>query len=158
MPNHITTVLTACPEALTHLRSDDSEVDFNEVISQPANIEIGGCNGRHAPEVICWYSWNVENWGTKWNAYDISRENDTIKFHTAWGHPFPVIKELSLLYPTDVMLVKYADEDLGSNLGDYAILDGNVFFSYKFIERSEEALDFAARLCFNKPYEDMDKD
>jgi len=39
-----------------------------------------------------WYGWNIENWGTKWEAsvYDFERLDDNnikINFDTAWGPP-----------------------------------------------------------------------
>lgn len=36
-----------------------------------------------------WYSWSVENWGTKWNAIGIDIENDenVFTFDTAWSPP-----------------------------------------------------------------------
>lgn len=49
-----------------------------------------------------WYDWCCDNWGTKWNAFDvevedIDEENDIcwFKFTTAWCPPEGWIKELS---------------------------------------------------------------
>ena len=53
-----------------------------------------------------WYDWSVENWGTKWNAYDVeyftgpianaTRLTDgrqlTYRLTTAWAEPRPIIK------------------------------------------------------------------
>jgi hypothetical protein len=50
-----------------------------------------------------WYDWNVRNWGTKWNAYDVyvsdNLDNDkakdytlTYEFNTAWSPPDGIIK------------------------------------------------------------------
>jgi len=69
-----------------------------------------------------WYRWNTSHWGTKWNAYDIERVSDTeLKVDTAWAHPQPVIDALAAKFPEVHIHVKYADEDLGSNLGQYTI-------------------------------------
>lgn len=51
-----------------------------------------------------WYSWSVENWGTKWNAYDceVERTEDRelwVKFDTAWSPPSPVLEALHDLAP-----------------------------------------------------------
>lgn len=47
-----------------------------------------------------WYTWCIENWGTKWNAseVEISRESPTVLnvyFATAWSAPVQIIKKLS---------------------------------------------------------------
>lgn len=52
-----------------------------------------------------WYSWNCENWGTKWDAAEVDTEREAprdflARFHTAWAPPYPVIEEASRQYPT----------------------------------------------------------
>jgi hypothetical protein len=32
-----------------------------------------------------WYDWALENWGTKWGAYDNEMDGDTYRFTTAWS-------------------------------------------------------------------------
>lgn len=72
-----------------------------------------------------WYNWNIENWGTKWNAYDVERVDETtLRFETAWAHPDEVLEALSKRWPDEVIAVAYADEDLGSNMGAYVIENG----------------------------------
>ena len=78
--------------------------DFDGIVPSPPNKETGGCSGKHAPGVVCWYAWNIDNWGTKWGAYDFDHEGMTLKvadleaglhllyftFQTAWSAPTPV--------------------------------------------------------------------
>ncbi len=48
------------------------------------------------------YEWCVNNWGTKWNAYDIKRRDYggfCLTFQTAWSPPLPVIAELHKRFP-----------------------------------------------------------
>lgn len=73
-----------------------------------------------------WYYWSCNNWGTKWNAYNQARMSDTaFSFDTAWAHPFPVMSELSkMMFRSIVFEVKYADEDIGANVGHYRIIGG----------------------------------
>jgi hypothetical protein len=53
-----------------------------------------------------WYDWAVENWGTKWGAYDgYAIDNTTIFFNTAWSTPVNAIITLSKQYPS--MNTKY---------------------------------------------------
>lgn len=46
-----------------------------------------------------WYRWSINNWGTKWNAYDatIHRCEDDhaiVTFSTAWSTPDPIFQKL----------------------------------------------------------------
>lgn len=38
-----------------------------------------------------WYEWCPKNWGTKWNAYEVSIEDNAIEFQTAWNCPGPIL-------------------------------------------------------------------
>lgn len=74
-----------------------------------------------------WYTWNIENWGTKWNAYnqnDKRTTNDAIYFQTAWSAPISLIDVLSKMFPNVHMCLTYADEDTGSNTGVIEYLSG----------------------------------
>jgi hypothetical protein len=73
-----------------------------------------------------WYEWSIDNWGTKWNAYDFVNHGDHVKFDTAWATPRPVIEKLSKMFPEESIEVKYADEDIGSNYGHFIIKDGEI--------------------------------
>lgn len=44
--------------------------------------------------VLTWYDWAPKNWGTKWNAYEVSvdAKNNYIKFDTAWSDPKPILE------------------------------------------------------------------
>ena len=65
-----------------------------------------------------WYNWNTSNWGTKWNGYDQTDIGpNSFKFDTAWNHPTPIFEALIEKYPKLEFEVKYADEDIGNNLG-----------------------------------------
>lgn len=67
--------------------------------------------------VIHGIDWNIEKWGTKWNAYDIEVSDGYVQFDTAWGAPHPVVEDLSKMHPSDEILHEWADEDTGSNVG-----------------------------------------
>lgn len=46
-----------------------------------------------------WYDWCVENWGTKWNSYDVfytagGDDYIVIQFDTAWSWPTPIFEKL----------------------------------------------------------------
>lgn len=132
-------------------------VDFELAVPSPPNKEKGNCSTQHAPGVICWHSWNVENWSTKWNAYSSEIVHDidgmmTIKFDTAWSHPFPVVAALSRRFPDDTIRVDYADENLGYNLSRYVMRNGEIVKEEIPEPGSPEALDMAAQIKYGKSY------
>lgn len=164
MPNHIQNQITAPREVIDALtrQGDDGKTitDFAMVIPVPANIETGNCTRQHPEGVICWLDWNVENWGTKWNAYqtEIEQLDDgtaQLRFQTAWSHPHPVIEALSKRFPDTVIEVAYADEDFGANQGKYTITTGERTEEPTPEEYSEEAQDFATMLHYGKTYKEL---
>lgn len=72
-----------------------------------------------------WYGWACDNWGTKWNAYSSIVGDNSIQFQTAWSCPFPIISKLAKLFPDVTITVKFADEDCGSNCGEFDIFYEN---------------------------------
>jgi hypothetical protein len=50
-----------------------------------------------------WYKWHTDNWGTKWNAYDVdinvTDQGVSYNFTTAWSPPLPWFKAAALKYP-----------------------------------------------------------
>jgi hypothetical protein len=74
-----------------------------------------------------WYSWSIEHWGTKWNAYSLAeRAPNQIVFQTAWSPPIPVYSALSAKFPAVTFDVQYADEDIGSNCGHVRFIGGQI--------------------------------
>ena len=53
-----------------------------------------------------WYDWSIANWGTKWNSYNFSMDNDDVpdrlsfRFDTAWSFPGPIFEKLARIFPT----------------------------------------------------------
>ena len=61
-----------------------------------------------------WYDWRVQNWDTKWDAYDVvvtddDPENLEVEFNTAWSPPEAICHELREQYP-DVSISWFYDE------------------------------------------------
>ena len=61
-----------------------------------------------------WYHWCIANWGTKWDACDISIDYDDseqleLEFSTAWSPPEGVMQELKDRYP-DLGFTCFYDE------------------------------------------------
>jgi hypothetical protein len=79
-----------------------------------------------------WYEWSCNNWGTKWNAYDIHRVDDnTIEFDTAWRTPMVILKALSEKFQDEEITTEYADEDAAHNCGRYVFFAGNLAYQYE---------------------------
>lgn len=164
MPNHIRTKIRPDKdyEKIASVVLSDKEpkegedtgqyFDFKKVIPPPENIEEGGCSGNHAEGVICWYEWQTANWDTKWGAYDFDPDGKYEKefsFQTAWSQPAPVIEQLSKMFPDVEFDVKYADEDIGNNLGHYKIKNGEKTWEHEFkgyVSVEDEKELFARRI------------
>lgn len=90
-------------------------------------------NGKQVYENIknyghaTWYEWCNDNWGTKWQAYNLSEEwlvgdkEAEIDFCTAWSPPIPIIEQLSFNYPDLKFKMKFADE--GKNFLGYVVFE-----------------------------------
>ena len=61
-----------------------------------------------------WYDWRLQNWDTKWDAYDVVVTDDDIEqveieFNTAWSPPEAICTALREQYP-DVSISWFYDE------------------------------------------------
>ena len=61
-----------------------------------------------------WYDWRLQNWDTKWDAYDVHVTDDDpecteIEFDTAWSPPEAICSALREQYP-DVSISWFYDE------------------------------------------------
>lgn len=144
---------------LTHRAS------FVKLVPPPDNLEEGGCTGIHPEGVECWYTWKINNWGTKWDAYAsqyIGPEETGIEgwgilqFQTAWSFPTPVLDALISKFPESHFHVEYADEDLGYNVGEFLVDEGEAIFTD--LSETEEGKDLAAYLHWGMPYGEVYED
>lgn len=105
-----------------------------------------------------WYEWSINNWGTKWNAYDClefedaSEEHNEICFNTAWSAPHPVLFKLAQMNPEIGIEHEWADEDFGHNLGRVKYKGDTILEEY-IPETMKEAYEFALMV---HGYEDME--
>lgn len=100
-----------------------------------------------------WYEWCVQNWGTKWDAYDMDMseaEDGVLRFFTAWSAPHPVIQKLAELCPEVEIEHSWADEDIGSNCGKRNYVQG--VLSREFLPAyGRSSVDFAAEVMGVSP-------
>ena len=96
-----------------------------------------------------WYEWCNRNWGTKWNAYGfppLEKNSDTMEFYTAWDSVPKIISLLSKKYPEQTITYRWADEDIGHNVGEFTIKDGEVIDINVPEGGSREAYEMAAEI------------
>lgn len=161
MPNHVTNILKFRGEderlkkIFEDIKNDEigaGSISFEKIIPMPDYIYRGNL-GKDEMEKYGennWYDFSVANWGTKWNAYGFNylleeREDDEIRFLTAWAAPVPVIDKLSQLYPDVAIEHEWADEALGQNCGRHFYEEGERKEVY-YPESYKDCLEFGARI------------
>lgn len=158
MPNHVKNIVTfngdkdLAVKIIESIRQDDEpigSIDFNKIIPMPDNIYKGDLSFNDLEKYgkDNWYDWSIENWGTKWNAYEAERAlefDNFIVFYTAWAAPHPVIEKLSDMYPEIQITHCWADEDIGYNCGKVDYKGGEVIDEY--YPEGDEAVEFACNI------------
>ena len=61
-----------------------------------------------------WYDWRLQNWDTKWDAYDVAITDDApdqleVEFETAWSPPEAICHAIRVQYP-DLAVSWFYDE------------------------------------------------
>lgn len=140
MPNHChnrVTFYSANTEAVAKLKQIfEDESCFGQIIPEPdwANTPLMSnelkflgrergkagelpVNGRFQStdqQDDRWYDWRIQNWDTKWDAYDVVVTDDDpesveIEFNTAWSPPEAICNQIREDYP-DVSVSWFYDE------------------------------------------------
>jgi len=143
MPNHITNklVVNADQEIIEFIfctfdefNSGNYKFSFNKSIQEPDyknNIDYD------------WLNWRYDNWGTKWDAYDITiigydRTQIELIFQTAWTPPQKWLEKISLKYPKLKCKLSWVDEDY-PNSGFIEIKNGLInCINYGYDIKAEE--------------------
>ncbi len=139
MPNWVTNTLTitASPEVIAQMKAQLSapfeQTHYNFIkdttetvkveqpfsfwnIIKPTNLDAyhdAKDKPQEGPDH--WYSWNLRNWGTKWDVRDVTmyEKNDTelsFGFDTAWSPPVTAIETLAEQYPSATLKLDYTEE------------------------------------------------
>ena len=70
-----------------------------------------------------WYSWRLANWGTKWDCYDLTIDEDelpngfTAEFNTAWCPPEEVASAIKEQF--DDLSVSWFYDEPGCEIAGY---------------------------------------
>ncbi len=118
MPNHVTNTIELYADeegfverVLEEIKGEEEGqyIDFDKIIPQPDNLFTGNLGTEERRDCVAkgipnWWDWNIQNWGTKWNAYAQSYTGPeygvaTLQFDTAWSPPLPIIAALKEKYP-----------------------------------------------------------
>jgi hypothetical protein len=91
--------------------------------------------------------WCISNWGTKWAPYEAQFiSEDEFYFFTVNDTPFLAMIEMSKKYSDITFNIKYADESIGYNAGEYTLLNGEILNECKFKTFTKESFIFACDL------------
>jgi hypothetical protein len=148
MPNNITNILKITgPRNQINSIIGNSESDFTFGYSVPRPPEAEIINNWD------WYNWQINNWGTKWDAYDtVFCSNDyndnyaELNFQTAWLPPSQWFKHTVELFPELQFELYWLDEDY-PNSGQFVASNGKFDAEeyYSSINNFEEAKEFAKK-------------
>jgi hypothetical protein len=113
MPNHVDNTITIIASKASDLDFFVSylnrELEANRFVND-YNRESGFSFHPFVPVGLsdsaydsAWYEWNIENWHTKWDAYEVNVERRgnimNFWFNTAWDVPEPVFRRMTEMFP-----------------------------------------------------------
>ena len=89
------------------LTTPENEFTFAGVVPEPV-FE----NKNEAGVLPDWYTWRVDNWGTKWDAGHAEwiEENEIINFSTAWSPPLEWLESAAKMFPNLIFHLSYEEE------------------------------------------------
>jgi hypothetical protein len=99
VPNHVSHKLTFAADKAEQIFAavcPEGQFDFETLVPSPSNMYHGDLSSDDEKDFkVNWRNWQIENWGTKWNAYDgkceVIDDKAVITFDTAWSNPYPVL-------------------------------------------------------------------
>lgn len=149
MPNWVTNIITLNGEKeevkkikdLLRITYEDWDgkrvtgISFDKLIPMPEELNISkpaqteeekkrAVENMYKYGARDWYDWRVQNWGTKWDAAYSHIKGNLMWFDTAWSTPVEFVETLSKRFPKVEIILEYADEDIGNNLGKFSFVDG----------------------------------
>lgn len=140
--------VSGLPEGV-ELNIDERKIvfpDFRKIVSPPDDPAYRDEPSQKVAEISpnWWYTWNIENWGTKWNLMDPeSISINKFSFETAWSGVPDLMRKLSEMNPGLKIVYTFADEDTGYNTGCYIFNSGKEEFKNIPEGGSPEAYEMA---------------
>lgn len=100
-----------------------------------------------------WIDWSNKYWGTQFNAMEsVVLNHNKVKFYTDTNCPYEAITTLSKIFPSVKIKLQWADEDLGYNVGEMYLQNGDVIDSKAPKGGSDEAYEMAMVISDDKFY------
>lgn len=96
----------------------DTERSFGGEPEEQAKREARYAQNKEKYGYSDWYEWRLANWGTKWEACEVSIEHEDestclVRFDTAWCPPTNLLEWYAKKYPEVVFLNEYDEEGCG---------------------------------------------
>ncbi len=105
-------------EVLEGIKGKDECIDFEKILPIPPKVR----REDQTPEGEAQRWWCLKHWGTRHNAFDTEKITDELlAFQTKGRHPLEMVMDLSKQYPDVLFRVRYANENIGWDLGEYEI-------------------------------------
>jgi len=115
----------------------DGILDFSKSVPRPKKQEEN------------WYDWNCSNWGTKWNAKNISSINgESYNFNTAWSPPDTWLINCSEKYPDIEFTLQYEEGGCGF-FGIITVKNGEMLseHNYELWDINEKCFEYLNNTC-----------
>lgn len=97
-----------------------------------------------------WFWWSVNNWQTRWNAFDISKEGNALVFFTVNNCAFHLMLTASEKFPEVEFVYETCDEDLEC-VGRYVLKAGEIIEEFEQERHSEEEELLGIQILGYKP-------
>ena len=138
---------------LQKVRGDDGdgtieEFTFNSLVPRPKTEEDN------------WYDWNVQNWGTKWDASEPNvslSENENIAhitFDTAWSPPIEWLEKVAPQFPHLNFTLLYYEGGMGF-AGEQEYQEGEEMFHAQYDSGEEGYWEIATSGMSDEEIEEM---
>ena len=135
------------PTAQLFTKTIDSDFSFRAFV-QPPSEDYDDYFTPTGGLIQSWYNWNIDNWGTKWDAYDVyvDLEGCHASFTTAWSPPTPVFEAIIKQFPELSFTFRYEEgEGWG---GELHAKDGVITYETRWdIPNSHAENEAIDRVC-----------
>ena len=122
---------------------DEYELTFQGSVPRPKSLDITSPARTDEEKKIAkdnlkkygttdWYSWNIDNWGCKWDANCHNVEDDSsygevsIHFETPWCPPLQWLQKVSARYPS-LLFSMNVEEESNAFIGNPMARGGELF-------------------------------
>ena len=98
-------------KATLNTKKDGEDVPFSFAQTHPAPPEVIQGEIAFGETRPNWYTWNSDNWGTKWDACEVRLKVTPLRvnvwFDTAWAPPLAWLKNVSAKFPNLTFTLAY---------------------------------------------------